>query len=143
MRFLAVLTIGAVLAGPALAREIDPAERREVPFNAKLPLCSDMYVLGEISDRFATAEYRFWNTPLRIVGFERIRETGWRPWGLDTIPRRFCSGIVTMSDGRRRRIDYSVREDLAVIGVSWGVEWCVHGLDRNWAYEPACRMARP
>lgn len=143
MRFLAVLTIGAVLAGPALAREIDPAERREVPFSANLPLCSDMYVLGEISDKFATAEFRFWNTHLRIVGFERIRETGWRPWGLDTIPRRFCSGIVTMSDGRRRRIDYSVREGLSFIGLSWGTEWCIDGLDRHYAYAPHCRQAQP
>jgi hypothetical protein len=30
-----------------------------------------------------------------------------------------------------------------MIGASWGVEWCVVGLDRNWAYNPACRMARP
>ena len=29
------------------------------------------------------------------------------------------------------------------LGVGWGVEWCVVGLDRNWAYNPACRMARP
>jgi len=41
------------------------------------------------------------------------------------------------------RIDYSVREDLGIIGATWGVEFCVHGLDRNWAYAPACRMARP
>jgi hypothetical protein len=25
----------------------------------------------------------------------------------------------------------------------WGVEWCVVGLDRNWAYNPACKMAQP
>ena len=30
-----------------------------------------------------------------------------------------------------------------MIGSSWGVEWCVVGLDRNWAYNPACKMARP
>jgi hypothetical protein len=27
--------------------------------------------------------------------------------------------------------------------MTWGVEWCVVGLDRNWAYNPACKMARP
>jgi hypothetical protein len=67
----------------------------------------------------------------------------WRPWGLDTIPRRFCTGTVTISDGSRRRIDYSVREDLGIIGAEYGVEWCVAGLDRNWAYNPACKMAQP
>jgi hypothetical protein len=30
-----------------------------------------------------------------------------------------------------------------VIGSEYGVEWCVAGLDRNWAYNPACRAARP
>ena len=24
-----------------------------------------------------------------------------------------------------------------MIGMTWGVEWCVVGLDRNWAYNPA------
>lgn len=67
----------------------------------------------------------------------------WRPWGLDFIPRRYCTGKVITSDGMRRRIDYSVREDLAIIGSNWGVEWCVQGLDRNWAYQPDCKMARP
>ena len=30
-----------------------------------------------------------------------------------------------------------------MIGMFWGVEWCVVGLDRNWAYNPACKMAKP
>jgi hypothetical protein len=30
-----------------------------------------------------------------------------------------------------------------MIGATWGVEWCVAGLDRNWAYHPACKMAQP
>jgi hypothetical protein len=30
-----------------------------------------------------------------------------------------------------------------MIGATWGVTWCVVGLDRNWAYNPDCRMAMP
>jgi hypothetical protein len=30
-----------------------------------------------------------------------------------------------------------------MIGMTWGVEWCVVGLDRNWAYNPICKMAQP
>jgi hypothetical protein len=30
-----------------------------------------------------------------------------------------------------------------MISMTWGVEFCVHGLDRNWAFNPACQMARP
>ena len=144
MRFWAIVLTGAVLAGPALASEIDPAERREFPaYDANLPPCADQYVLGEISNKFSTAEDRFWNTSLRIAAFERIRETGWRPWGLSKIPRRFCSGVVIMSDGRKRRIDYSVREGLSFLGASWGTEWCITGLDREYAYAPWCKQAQP
>ena len=74
---------------------------------------------------------------------EQIRPLAWRPWGLDHIPRRFCTAMAVVSDGRRRRVDYSIREDLGFIGGSYGTEFCVHGLDRNWAYQPNCSMARP
>ena len=33
--------------------------------------------------------------------------------------------------------------DTGMIAASWGVEWCVVGLDRDWAYNPRCKMARP
>ncbi len=143
MRFLALMMIGAALAGPALAREIDPAERRDIPFDASIPACDDRYVLGEIANRFRTTEGRFWNSSLQILGFERIRQVAWRPWGLDFVPRRFCSGVVLTSDGRRRRIDYSVREDQSLFGASWGTEWCVDGLNRHYAYAPRCKQAQP
>ena len=80
---------------------------------------------------------------VRILNFEKIRETAFRPWAAQTIPRRFCSGIVEISDGRRHIIHYSIAEDSGMIGASWGVEWCIVGLDRNWSYNPACKMARP
>jgi hypothetical protein len=66
-----------------------------------------------------------------------------RPWAVDTIPRRFCTGTVVVSDGVKRRVNYSIIEDGGMIGGTWGVEWCVLGLDRNWAYNPQCRMALP
>ena len=30
-----------------------------------------------------------------------------------------------------------------IIGATWGVEWCVVGLDPNFAYAPACSILRP
>jgi hypothetical protein len=78
-----------------------------------------------------------------IAGYKKIRPVAWRPWGLDYIPRRFCTATAILSDGTKRRIDYSVREDLGIIGATWGVDYCVLGHDHNWAYAPACQMARP
>jgi hypothetical protein len=148
MRLAAILIPLAVLASSAvLAREITPAERREVPFDSHFPVCHDPVVMEKIGTQFAEKEARFWNSALTIVEVERIRPLAWKPWGLDYIPRRFCTGTALLSDGRRRRIDYSVREDLDLgfFGQTktWGVEFCVAGLDRNWAYEPNCKMARP
>jgi len=107
-----------------------------------VPACADGAALGKIQSMFAEKESRYWQSALQIVGFERIRETAFAPWAEGTIPRRFCTGKVLVSDGRWRTIHYWIGEDTGMIGASWGVEWCVVGLDRNWAYNPACKMAR-
>lgn len=145
MRLAAFLIPLALLSSAAAAREAVPAEERELPFEARLPVCEDPAVLALIASRFAEKEAKFWNSSLTIMEYEKIRPLGWRSWGLDTIPRRFCTGVALVSDGHKRRIDYSVREelDLTFFGPTWGVEWCVAGLDRNWAYAPTCKMARP
>jgi len=112
-------------------------------YSGKVPACEDGWALSTIQHRFATKEGRFWNSNLTIVGFERISEKAYRPWAPDTIPRRFCSAIATISDGVRRPVHYLIGEDMGEIGAVWGVDWCVVGLDRNWANNPACAMARP
>lgn len=137
--------LAAALAGPAAA-----ASWFELNFymsgpryDAVVPLCDDPAVLGKISSRFSHKESVYWNSSLDIRGVDRVRELAFRPWAENTIPRRFCAGIADVSDGKRRPVYYSVNETSSFIGVSWGVEWCVVGLDRNWAFNPACRMARP
>ena len=148
MRWAAFLIPCALLAAaPAAAltgrQEVVPAERRVLPYDAAIPGCQDPSVLAKVAQHFAEKEAKFWSSSLTIVEYQNIRRLAWRPWGLDYIPRRFCTADARTSDGRMHRIDYSVREDLGMIGMTWGVEFCVHGLDRNWAYAPACRMARP
>ena len=110
-------------------------------YDGLLPPCEA--ALDKIASRFAQKEGRFWNSDLQILEFERVQEIAYRPWAAGTIPRRFCSAVASVSDGRRHRVNYSIGEDTGMIGMTWGVEWCVVGLDRNWAYNPACKMARP
>ena len=110
-------------------------------YDGVLPPCEA--ALGTIASRFAQKEGQFWNSDLQILDFERVRETAFRPWAAGTIPRRFCSAVALVSDGRKHRVSYWIGEDTGMIGMTWGVEWCVAGLDRNWAYNPACKMARP
>jgi len=99
--------------------------------------------LGTIARRFAHKESRYWNSSLEIVEFERVRQVAYSPWAAGTIPRRFCQAVALVSNGRRHAVHYWIGEDTGTIGASWGVEWCVAGLDRNWAYNPSCKMARP
>ena len=112
-------------------------------YDAVLPTCDDPSALARISSRFATKESRFWNSTLEIVQIDRIRETAFRPWARHLIPRRFCTARALISDGNARPVYYAIVEDGGMIGASWGVTWCVVGYDRNWAYHPSCRMARP
>ena len=112
-------------------------------YTGKLPPCDYSLALSKIRSQFATKERRFWNSALSIAGFQQVREIAFRPWAPDTIPRRYCAGIALVSDGVERPIYYSIGEDTDLIGASWGVEWCVVGVDRNWAFNPACKVARP
>jgi hypothetical protein len=112
-------------------------------YDGALPGCDSSTALGIISSTFSQKEGRFWNSNLAIHGFERIRETAFRPWAPNTIPRRFCTALALVSDGLKHPVHYSIGESTGMIGAGFGVEWCVVGLDRNWAFNPACKMARP
>ena len=112
-------------------------------YDRAMPACDYGPALDRIIANFHTKEARFWNSQLQIVGVEDIRETAVLPWAAQSIPRRSCSGTALVSDGARHPIYYSIAEDTGMIGADWGVEFCVVGLDREWSYQPACRMAKP
>jgi hypothetical protein len=110
-------------------------------YDGVLPACEAG--LGTIASEFAQKEGRFWNSQLQILGFEGVREVVDSPWAPGTIPRRFCRAVALVSDHRKHAVYYWIGEDTGFVGATWGVRWCVVGLDRNWAYNPACKMARP
>jgi hypothetical protein len=99
--------------------------------------------LSTISYQFQEKESKFWNSNLQITGYAQIHETAFRPWQSDNIPRRYCSADVMLSDGKLHAVHYSIIEDGGFAGFGQGVEWCVTGLDRNWAFNPGCKAARP
>ena len=99
--------------------------------------------LPTITSQFQEKESTFWNSDLTITAYGDIHETAFRPWQSDNIPRRYCSGSVELNDGSFHGLNYSIIEDGGFAGFGQGVEWCVAGLDRNWAYNPACKDALP
>jgi hypothetical protein len=130
--------------GPAQLNLYDtPAEARWAPFFNDMPACDDSGVLSTISGRFAGTQREFWNSNLAIAGFERVREIGFRSNGLSYIPRRYCIARAAMTDQRQRTVAYAIATQTGIIGNTWGVEWCVVGIDPTLAYAPDCEVIKP
>ena len=142
------LALGALLALISLDRPALAANPAELNFglfgpnyDGRVKECDA--ALGTITSQFEEKESNFWNSPLKIVAYGEIHEIAFRPWQSDNIPRRFCSGNVQLNNGSVHTIHYSIIEDGGFAGFGQGVEWCVIGLDRNWAYNPLCKAAAP
>lgn len=138
----ALFAAGAATAQPA-REENPPAELRILPYSGHPAGCGDPGVLADIVSAFQTRESWYWASPLAIVDFEAIAETGYRNNGASYIPRRYCRALALFNDGQRRPVVYNVGEALGFIGGGPGVTWCVVGLDRNHAFSPNCRAAGP
>ncbi len=130
---------------PALARPVLPAEQRDRPYTGDVPSCSDAGVLATIRDRFQEKESEYWHSSRQIVDFSHVRQSGYRTNGLDYIPRRYCTAWAHLDNERPRHhhlVVYSIGEGLGWLGYTAGVNWCVTGYDRNYAYAPSCHAAR-
>lgn len=137
---LSVISASQLRAASALEKNFWLSGPR---YDRDMPACDYPPALDRIIGNFHTKEARFWNSELQIVGIENIHQTAELAWAAQSVPRRFCSGTAVISDGARRPIYYSIAEDTGMIGMDWGVNFCVVGFDRNMAYGPACRAARP
>ena len=143
-RFLIVAAAMLASSLPAFAAGVVvPAEERYIPYSGDIEPCDDAVDLAYIQRRFGEKETVYWHSPLEIVGFDHIKEIGYRSNGVQFIPRRFCVADAHMSDLKTRKVIYQVQEHLAFAGFSNGEEWCVVGLDRNLAYAPACAILQP
>jgi hypothetical protein len=147
--FLKKFTLGAGVAVGLLA--FAHTAQAANPFELNFGLFGPSYegrvadcesALPTITSQFQEKESTFWNSALQITGYARIHETAFRPWRSDNIPRRYCTADAMLNDGKPRIVHYSIIEDGGFAGFGQGVEWCVVGLDRNWAYNPSCRAAR-
>jgi hypothetical protein len=144
--WIIAVVLMAAAAWPAPSRAANVLEKTFYMigprYDSILPACEA--ALDTIASRFARKEGRFWNSSAQITGFADVRETALRPWvgAPQAIPRRFCSGRA-MVEGRWHPVYFSIIEDGGLIGFTWDVDWCVAGYDRNWAYNPGCKMARP
>ena len=130
-------------AAAAQARPISPAERRLQPLTGNVPACSDGSVLKSIVERFQIRETHYWSSGLSLLSFDRIRDQGYRTTGYDFVPRRYCEARAAFNDAKYREVVYWIGEGQGFSGYGFGVEWCVQGLDRNYADGPNCQAVRP
>jgi hypothetical protein len=137
----ALLALGA---GAAVAGQRERAEDFfTLPYDGRMPTCDDGVSLYEISQRFATSEAFTFNSPLRITGFNDIREFAFRANGAEFVPRRYCVARVSFNDSSVRTMKYAIIERGGFMSFNRGVEWCVEGLDRYHAYSPMCEGVGP
>ena len=127
---------------PSLA-DTPPAEARMSPYTGSLPACDDGVALARIQRGFDQRESDYWVSGLAIESFGAVRETGPRVNGASYIPRRYCAARALFNDGRERAVVYELGEDLGFLGSSFGVVWCVAGLDREHVFSADCKAAGP
>ena len=141
-------TLGALLGALAFGQPAEAANPLELNFwlsgpryDGRVKPCEA--ALSTITYRFGEKESTFWNSNLTVTGYGDIHEVAFRPWQSDNIPRRYCSGTVRLSDNTFHALHFSIIEDGSFAGYDQGVEFCITGLDRNWAFNPACKAAQP
>jgi hypothetical protein len=108
---------------------------------AYLPRCNDPVVTARID-----AEYRgrHWAGVIAPVFILSARDTNPKYWPQADMPRRFCEAIITPPSGAGRPSYYPKHYPIYYAIIADGqLEWCVVGLDRPWAYDQRCRLARP
>lgn len=134
----------AALACTAQARDQVPAEERYYSYDAaRVPGCSDPVVLNRLMARFKETEASYWSSDLEILSVSNIRTTHFRANGVDFVPRRHCRGTAHLNNRRASRVYYEVTQDAGMVGHDFGLRFCVAAYDRQWAFAPECKAARP
>jgi hypothetical protein len=144
MRALMVLALLCLSAAARADSEYqDPAETRYSPYIGNVYHCDDSAVLTRIQSVFRTTQNAYWGEDLQLTEFDRVRELSLRGNGTEYIPRRFCIARGHFSNDSVHTVIYQIIEAQGIIGIGDGVEWCVVGLDRLFAFSPACSSLRP
>ncbi|MXN63390.1 cytoplasmic protein [Stappia sp. GBMRC 2046] len=145
-RAILAAAIAAGLAGPALAADLaQPVEEpvyKEPVTDQRIPNCLNASVQRAVTRRVARA-YPGYYDGRKIANLDGVVETAYQIDNPSPLARRYCEGHATLSDGNIHRVYFKVVERQGFVGVSWGVEACLDGLDRWRVYDGYCRTVRP
>jgi hypothetical protein len=143
LALLGLALLGLTATARADSPYTGPAEQRFSPYVGNVFECDAPAVLNRIESVFRTTQNAFWGQDLQIMSFDRVRELSLRGNGVEYIPRRYCIARAHLSDGGVHTAIFDVEEAQGIIGIGDGVEYCIIGLDRNFAFSPACSSLRP
>ena len=137
------LALGLAPLAHADSPYVDPAEKRFSPYVGNVYKCDEPAILARMQGVWRTTQNAYWKEDLQMLSLDRIRELSLRGNGTEYIPRRYCIARGHFSDDSVHTVIYDIEEGMGIIGVGDGVEYCVVGLDRQFAFAPACSTLRP
>lgn len=113
------------------------------PANAieTFPACTSEKALKKLIKRFNKTEKIYWEErglTLDQISNPHVHATN--PFPDSPINRNYCHGDAHFSDGSTRRIHYLIEEGAGFAGLTWNVEYCIHGLDPWKYYDGRCRV---
>lgn len=112
------------------------------PAQDRLPACESPAVLHAAMAHIAAADAAY-RGGVTIQSISRIEQTGYgEPLG-SLLAQRYCSGQATLSDGRSHNVYFRIAEGRGLLGLTWGVQACLPGLDKWYVYDGRCEAIRP
>ncbi len=150
--FAAMLGLLALLVSPANEADATGLNRgdnftfhgsSERPRGWTGPHCDNPSVLSKVRNRFDRTEATYWDSGLTMDAIGRPREIAFRDWTPTIIATRSCRADAELSNGRNVGIVYWVRSEQGFAGKTYGVDYCVLGMDRTYSFAPSCRSLLP
>lgn len=140
-------TAGMSIVGTAHAGSLVEKILRTDP-SLPLPGCESTKVLKKITRDFNWAERNTWNRGFEIETLGHPQQKGIDARDdqfsdVPLVPTRYCEVTAHMTNGQRYSMHYLIEAKMGFVGVGWGAEFCVHGLDPWNTFDGYCRAAHP
>jgi hypothetical protein len=145
MRILAGLVGAALLATNAVAADLRIYAPPPTTFGGifhPLPECTEAGVLGRVTEKFAYQDAHIIHSGLGIVGFDAIRQTGFKN-GPSLTDVRYCVGRAYLTNGRASEVVFIIEGPMkGKYSLGYAVESCLPGFDPFHVYDGDCRSIR-
>jgi hypothetical protein len=139
---LAAAALALLVSQHALAFWYPLAHDPETGSLARIPECADRALAGAVIGRFNQTESMYSNGRHTMTAIAGMRQTDFHPMRDDKVARRWCQGTALFADGARRRLVLELGSNTGHLGLTYGLTYCVDGLDRLMAHAPNCRVLR-